>query len=600
MAAPADPDPSSPGVPSDDARRLRFVERVTAELAAADTRAEVVEIVVRHTAHAVDAAVCTLMLREGDRLVLVAEQGLQPGMAQLYDSVAVDATTPAGEAVLTGRPVVVGSLDEIVARYPALSGAAVSDRSVICLPLVAGESALGVVGLTFVGGWLPDERQLTLLRTLADAATQSLRRVRATEEADERAAQLRFLADASAELSRSLDYRVTLTRVAQLAVPRLADWCAVAVEQDGRPVTLAVAHSDPAKVAWAWELQSRYPPDPDSPTGVPAVLRAGRSELYERITDDMLVAGAQDEEHLRLSRELGLRSAIIAPLSARGATLGAITLIRAENDRPYEAADLAVVEDLGRRAGQAVDNALLYGQAHDVAVQLSRAVLPEDLEAIEGWEVATVYRPGGKAQVGGDFYDAVPLPDGRLAVVIGDVMGHGVEAAAAMAHIRAAVRAYLSVDPAPELVATKLDMMFERLSINRLVTLLYGVVDPVGRRLELVNAGHHPPLVVGPDGAARSAGSVPQRPLGAGGETRRATRWPLHAGDVVLLYTDGLVERRGESVDEGIGRLRSLLGLLGGGPLAEALPRLVDAAGGDPDDLDDVDDDVTALALRIP
>ncbi len=584
-----------PPAAADDASRLKLVADVSAELAAADTLAEVVDVSVRHTAVAVHAAVATLMLRDGDRLVLAGEQGLQPGVAAQWDAVPVDGSTPAGEAVARGRPVVVAGLAEVVHRYPALEDYAVSDRSVVCLPLVAGRTSLGVIGLTFDGGWVPGPRELTLLRTLADACAQALRRVRATEEAAERAAQLTFLADASAELSRSLDYRATLARVARLAVPRLADWCAISMVQDGRPVTLEVAHADPAKVAWAWELERRYPPDPEAPTGVPAVLRTGQSELIAEITDDMLVAGARDAEHLRLARGLNLRSAIVAPLTARGRTLGAITLIRAETDRRYGPADLAVIEDLGRRAGQAIDNAVLFGRTRDVARQLSRAVLPEKLDGIDGWEIATVYRPGGTAQVGGDFYDAVPLPGGRLAVVIGDVMGHGVAAAAAMAHMRAAVRAYLSVDPEPSVVVSKLDLMFERLELTRMVTLVYAVIDPATRRLDLVNAGHHPPVLVDADGATLLAEAVAQRPLGAGGEPRLSAGWRLRPGHVVVLYTDGLVERRGESADDGTQLLVAKAAQLCREPLADGLRHLVETVGSD-----DVGDDVTALALRVP
>src|SRR5207244_4260554 len=232
--------------------------------------------------------------------------------------------------------------------------------------------------------------------------------------------------------------------------------------------TLAVAHVDPEKVAWAWELQRRYPPDPNAPTGAPNVVRTGVSELHEVITDDMLVAAARDEEHLRLARELHLSSAIVVPLVVRGRTFGAITLIRAETDRRYGPADLVVAEDLGRRAGTAIDNAQLHSQTRDVAVQLQRAVLPEDLGSVLGWQVAAHYEPGGEAEVGGDFYDAVPLPDGRLAVFIGDVMGHGVPAAAAMAHLRASVRAFISIDPAPAAVLEHLQKMFSLLSTRQL------------------------------------------------------------------------------------------------------------------------------------
>ena len=185
---------------------------------------------------------------------------------------------------------------------------------------------------------------------------------------------LRFLSEASAQLTSSLDYRATLASVARLAVPKLADWCAVDVlEEDGSTQRLAVAHQNPAKVAWAHELERRYPPDTEAPQGVPEVLRSGRSEFYPEITDEMLVAGASDPEHLRIMREIGFTSAMIVPLVARGGTLGAITLVSAESGRRYERADLELAEELARRAALAVDNARLYDAAQKEISERERA-----------------------------------------------------------------------------------------------------------------------------------------------------------------------------------------------------------------------------------
>src|ERR687885_749943 len=171
----------------------------------------------------------------------------------------------------------------------------------------------------------------------------------------------RFLSEAGATLSSSLDYRTTLASVARLAVPRLADWCAVdIVEEDGSLERLAVEHEDPQKVQLARELQERYPPDPEASRGVRRVVRSGQSEFYPDIADEMLVAAARDAEHLRLMRELGFISAIIVPLVARGRTLGAITLVSAEAGGGYGRADLELAEELARRAALAVDNARLY------------------------------------------------------------------------------------------------------------------------------------------------------------------------------------------------------------------------------------------------
>jgi PAS domain S-box-containing protein len=171
-----------------------------------------------------------------------------------------------------------------------------------------------------------------------------------------------FLAQASEAFASSLDYEVTLQTVVALAVPQVADWCAVEIVGDdpGDRVTRAVGHVDPSKIALAEELRRRYPPDPEAPSGVPHVLRTGRSELYEDISPAAIERVARDSDHLRILNELGLRSAIVVPITSRGRTLGAITFIAAESGRRYGPPDLATAEDLARRAAIAIENARLY------------------------------------------------------------------------------------------------------------------------------------------------------------------------------------------------------------------------------------------------
>ena len=173
-----------------------------------------------------------------------------------------------------------------------------------------------------------------------------------------------FLAEASQVLSSSLDYQTTLTSIAQLTVPQLADWCTVhLVEEDGSVQPLATTHVNPAKIAWAQAINQKYPFDPDSPRGVAQVLRTGQSELYPDIPDYLLVEAAKDAEHLRLLREVGFTSVMIVPLVVRGRTLGAISFITAESGRRYQPADLVLAEELAHRAALAVENARLYRQA---------------------------------------------------------------------------------------------------------------------------------------------------------------------------------------------------------------------------------------------
>jgi len=177
---------------------------------------------------------------------------------------------------------------------------------------------------------------------------------------------LQFLADAGALLASSLDYETTLQQVTQLVVPRLADWCGVSLQRpDRRIVQVAVAHVDPAKVTWARELERRFPTSPDSPTGVPRVLRTGQPEFYPEITEEMLTATVQSPEQLDVVRQLGFNSVMIVPLSARGRTLGTLSFVQAESGRHYVPSDLILAQQLADRAALAIDNARLYQEAQD-------------------------------------------------------------------------------------------------------------------------------------------------------------------------------------------------------------------------------------------
>ena len=180
--------------------------------------------------------------------------------------------------------------------------------------------------------------------------------------------QRAFIIEAGDVLTSSLDYRKTLASVAKLAVPQIADWCSVhVVEPDGSIVELAIEHADPEKILFVRELQERYPPEPEAPTGAPAVIRSGRPELVPLITDEMLVSAAKDEMHLGLMRELGLVSLMCVPLQARGRTLGAFTLISSESARNYGDDDLLLAQELARRAASAIDNARLFREAEERA-----------------------------------------------------------------------------------------------------------------------------------------------------------------------------------------------------------------------------------------
>jgi PAS domain S-box-containing protein len=576
------------------ADRITGLARVAAELARADDLDTVTKVVTSEAADAVGATVASLsLLVDEDTLALAGLRGGLDGAVARWTRYSIHDATPAGDVVRSGTPLVLLGQEAIHERYPDLERAAEGERSMIVLPLRSAGRTLGVTTWSFPGRRRVEVAEMEAYAVIADSCAQAIERIRAQEESARQSARVQFLADSTTKLSESLDYQSTLVEVARMVVPDFADWCAIDVVRDERLHRLAVEHVDRDKVALAVELERRYPADP-SAGGVWDVIRSAETVLVAELTDDMIAPSAKDDEHLRLLLALQLRSVVIVPLIARGVVLGAMTLVMAESERRYAEADLAFVEDLGRRAGIAIDNSDLYTETLEAAERLQRAVLPEIPEVIPGWEVASCYSPSGRTEVGGDFFDVLPQPDGRLVACVGDVMGRGVRAAASMAQVRAAIRAYVAVDPDPMRVVGLLDRLFEAYDVAQLVTVLYLLADPRQGRLTMLNAGHPPPVVLRADGAAEQLSPPAGPPLGTGGGERRATTVPLAPGDLVLAFTDGLVERRGEDID--VGQLRVLRGVteLADGHLPDRLEHVVDRIRDHTRS-----DDVAALALRL-
>jgi GAF domain-containing protein len=588
-----DPAVGSPGA-GPLSERLTRLARVASELVVAESMDSVTKIVVEHMADAAGATVASLsLLVDDDTLALVGIRGGRQGVEKRWATFSVHDNTPAGDAVRQGGILLLEGVDVLRKRYPDLESAADGERSIACLPLRIGEVTLGVATMSFPGRRSFSTTELEFLSVMADTCAQAIQRVRMTEEAADQSAKIQFLADSSVELSRSLDYESTLRTVARLAVPWFADWCAIALDQDGELRTLAVAHVDPEKVALAEEVQRRFPADPESNTGSYAVLHSGRSELTPDITDEMIDAAIADPEHRRMMRELNLRSAIAVPLKIQDRVLGVATWVAGDEGRRFDADDLAFAEDFALRAAQAIDTARLHSELSDVAVRLQRAILPAELPVLPGWQTAASYQQAGHSEAGGDFYDVTPLEDGRIALFVGDVMGRGVTAAAAMAQMRAAIRALVAVEPDPRTVLVAMDRLFDQYDFHQLVTMVYAVLDPSCDELVIANAGHPPPLVRRADGTVEVVAGEPGLLLGAGGGERTPIRVPFREGDLLLGYTDGLVERRDEDIETGVDRLVAASGEADAEDLFLWLADVVLASRDT-----SRDDDVAVLAIR--
>ncbi len=361
------------------AARTSRLQAITAALSRAVTREEVARTLVERALAALGADEGGLWsLAPGDlEALLVFGTGFDPAARARWERIPVaGASAPLAEALRRGEPVFVGSRQEAAERFPEAVRA--GDRSspeyaFACLPLEAEGRVTGGVSFVFRTAHRFDYDEQVFFLVVARLAAQALLRAElydseraARAEAEAARQRAAFLAEASALLASSLEWEATLASVAKLAVPGIADWCSVEVPETLAPDAppIAVAHVDPAKVERALEWRRRWPPDPAGPGGPQAVIRTGRSELYEEIPDAVLAAATTDPEQLRVVRELGITSAMVVPLSARGRTLGAITFVAAESGRRFGAADLAMAEELGRRAGIAVDNARLWDEAH--------------------------------------------------------------------------------------------------------------------------------------------------------------------------------------------------------------------------------------------
>ncbi len=456
-----------------------------------------------------------------------------------------------------------------------------------------------IIGASVISRDVSERKRIEAQRAEALRMEQEARL--ATERTARRAS---FLAEAQSVLSSSLDYEVTLRNLARLAVPNLADWCAIdMVAPDGSLKRLAIAHVDPAKEQLVAEIERRFPTRPDPNRGTAKVMSSGRSELIHEIPEELLHEIAQDEEHLRLLRKLGLRSAMIVPLMGRERALGAIVFAAAESGLLFDEDDLALAEDLAARAGTAVDNARLYGERSYIADTLQRSLMPERLPDIPGLDIAARYRAAGEGtEVGGDFYDIYRSGESTWGVAIGDVRGKGPRAAVVTGLARYTLRTASLTDSAPSHVLGVLnEAMVLQPEGDRFCTVAYASLEPAADgaiRMTLGVGGHPLPLLLHPDGSVEPVGT-PGTLIGFVEDPEVVDQTiELAPGDSLVFYTDGVSEARSAAGLFGEERLVDLLkscGGLGAAGIAERIENDVLAFREE----DTMSDDMAVLVLRV-
>ncbi|WP_411071630.1 SpoIIE family protein phosphatase [Streptomyces sp. cmx-4-25] len=429
--------------------------------------------------------------------------------------------------------------------------------------------------------------------------------------------RLRFVGAATRRIARGIDLDEIVLGLCRATVPTFSDEILVYLRDplpvgDERPVApfvLRLRRTDRLRLTDPETEELVLVPEPDpTPAAELCEVRSGGAlaEVLRGVRPvfgDSAAAREALTELLGTDRPLpgGLR-AILAPLRGRRRVIGAAVFLRRPERAGFEPNDLLVAAQLATHTALGIDKAVLYGREAYIADELQRTMLPDSLPQPTGVRLASRYLPAAEtARVGGDWYDAIPLPGSRVALVVGDVMGHSMTSAAIMGQLRTTAQTLAGLDLPPQEVLHHLDEQAQRLGENRMATCLYAVYDPVSHRITVANAGHPPPILLHLGGRAEVLRVPPGAPIGVGGVDFEAVELDAPAGATLLLYTDGLVESRLRDVWTGIEQLRERLAAtaqLTGPDHSPPLEALCD------DVLDmlgpgDRDDDIALLAARF-
>jgi serine phosphatase RsbU (regulator of sigma subunit) len=530
-------------------------------------------------AHALDTAVervaelaradrLAVYLLEGDRLAVAAQRGLAGPHLRVAEELLELALGP-----FRGRGMVVlsdaGAEPRLVRVGNSVSEAGI--EAAIGLPLLVGEEVIGLLAAYPPRGRTVEPSEATLFGALAGQLAVAVQNARLHERAtrlgteleqaldSERQAARRLgaLYEISRSFAQSLSLDVTLEALARTVVELLDVDAASLRMPDHRRAQLVphALHVNDEQVRAPLRALMFRP----QPFGLPAIQRLFRERVP--IVLDPVSAAELGGPHalLRPFLEKGSTVAIV-PIATPTEVLGALTLISLRSDRPIDTATIDTAIAIGGQAALAIDNARLYQQQKDFADAMQRSLLPQVRPAVVGLDIGEVYAPSARVDVGGDLYDYIALPDGRLAVVVGDVTGHGIDAAADMAMAKFVFRTLAREHPEPrDFLATANDVVVDEIAPGKFITMLYLVIDPRTGRIGCASAGHPPPRLI--DAAGR-VGEINARGLALGvepGVEYEEVRAHLAHDGAVVLYTDGVIEARHEKELYGLERLDALL-----------------------------------------
>ena len=397
------------------------------------------------------------------------------------------------------------------------------------LPLLVEGRSIGVLSLGFADARDLSDEDRAFMAAAASQCAQAVERVRLHAQTERAARRWAFLAETSSALDESQEFARRAQRLVDLIVARIADLARVEITEDGQRTTVAMAARDPIAK-----------PGPRVDVALAEAEASG---------EPLLLLGSDPPAPLSLAA---------LPLRARGRVLGMLTLASFEPERRFGPEDMAFLTGLADRAALALENARLYEEARSVAHTLQQSMLPGEPPLDPRFEVATKYRPAVETlEVGGDWYDTFTVAEGTIGIVVGDVVGRGIQAASAMGRLRSAIRALAGVLLGPARLIERLDTFAEQIETARWATLAYAEIELDTGRTRFACAGHPPPLLAQPGESPTLLWEGRSTPLGRfeGMPRRSEATLTLQPGARLLLYTDGLFERRDRSPDERLDRL---------------------------------------------
>ena len=551
-------------------------------LAGALDSQQIATVIIEELTESIPADRAALALLDGQEgpLKVVACRGQEAADPSTWRFRGADLETAAIHALQSRMP---QFYDESEGSRPLpakIPGAAPELGALALLPLVVEGRSIGVLSLGVTAARRFSEEERAFLVAAASQCAQAVERARLHERTARASRRWAFLAEISSALDETQEFARRAQRLVDLVVSDLSDLASVEVTEGGDRTTIAVAARDQSMRSFGQVAIAA----PGLDAAVANAIASGQPQL-------LLGPGGKGSDEPRSGAGSVPLSFAALPLRVRGRVLGALTLSAFEPERRFGPDDMAFLSGLADRAALALENARLYEEERSVAHTLQQSLLAGEPPRDPRFQVATKYRPAVETlDVGGDWYDTFPVADGTIGIVVGDVVGRGLQAASAMGQLRSALRALAGAQLGPARLIEHLDAFVEQVATARWATLAYAEIELDSGRTCFACAGHPPPLLAQPSDSPRLLWEGRSTPLAtiAGQPPRPEAELTLQPGARLLLYTDGLFERRNRSLDEGLDRLVDEFDRLRDAPLPTLIDELTEAMLADEQGQDDV------------